>query len=417
MDYKVKDIGLAEEGELLIDWATDHMPVLSLIKKRFLETKPLDGVSLGAVLHCTKETAVLVRTLEAAGARVIIAGSNPLSTQDPVVAALASTGTKVYAWREQTNEEYYWCIDQILDHDPVITMDDGCDLVNKLHQDKPEHLPDIKGGSEETTTGVIRLKAMHADGALKYPMVAVNDTPTKHLFDNRYGTGQSTWDGILRASSVLVAGKTVVVCGYGWCSKGIAMRAKGMGANIIVTEIDPLRALEAVMDGYRVMPLIEAAPFGDIFITSTGNINVIDKHHLLMMADGAMLANSGHFNVEINIPALEGLSESKRRMRNALDEYLLKDGRKIYLLGEGRLVNLAAAEGHPSEVMDLSFADQALVAEWIWTSPRMDVGVHDVPSDMDTRVASLKLEAIGVGIDKLTEKQKKYLTSWREGTL
>lgn len=417
LDYKVKDIGLAEEGELLIDWATDHMPVLGIIKKRFEKERPLERVRLGAVLHATKETAVLIRTLEAGGADVVLAGSNPLSTQDAVVAALASTGTKVFAWREQTNEEYYWCIDRILEIEPVLTMDDGCDLVSKLHTDKPDHLSKVKGGSEETTTGVIRLKAMHADGALKYPMVAVNDSNTKHMFDNRYGTGQSTLDGILRSSSVLIAGKSFVICGYGWCSRGIAMRAKGMGANVIITEVDPLRALEAVMDGFRVMPLIEAAPIGDIFVTSTGNINVIDMQHIMNMKDGAMLANSGHFNVEINIPALEGLAQSKRRLRPDLDEYKLKDERKIYLLGEGRLVNLAAAEGHPSEVMDLSFADQALVAEWLWKNPKLEVKVHDVPKDIDDNVAQLKLDAIGVKIDTLTKKQKEYLRSWKEGTL
>ena len=416
MGYKVKDIGLAEQGEPLIDWATDHMPVLGLIRKRFMEEKPLKGVTLGAVLHCTKETAVLVRTLEAGGAKVAITGSNPLSTQDPVVAALAATGTPVYAWREQTKDEYYWCIDQLLEFKPQVTMDDGCDLVSRLHEKTPELLGKVKGGSEETTTGVIRLRAMEKDGALKYPMVAVNDTPTKRLFDNRYGTGQSTIDGILRASSVMIAGKTFVVCGYGWCSRGIAMRAKGMGANVIVTEVNPTRALEAVMDGYRVMPLLEAAPFGDIFVTSTGNVNVIDGRHMEKMRDGAMLANSGHFNVEINIPALEALSKGKRRMRSDLDEYRLKDGRKIYLLGEGRLVNLAAAEGHPSEVMDLSFADQALVAKWLWKGPKLTAGVYDVPSDIDAMVARLKLESMGIGVDKLTEQQLKYMSSWREGT-
>ena len=416
MDYKVKDIGLAEQGELLIDWATDHMPVLGLIRKRFEEEKPLKGVRLGAVLHCTKETAVLVRTLEAGGAKVAIAGSNPLSTHDAVVAALAASGTPVYAWREQTKDEYYWCIDQLLEFKPQVTMDDGCDLVSRLHEKAPGLLSKVKGGSEETTTGVIRLRAMEKDGALKYPMVAVNDTPTKHFFDNRYGTGQSTIDGILRASSVMIAGKTFVVCGYGWCSRGIAMRARGMGANVIVTEVNPTRALEAVMDGYRVMPLLEAAPFGDIFVTSTGNVNVIDGRHMERMKDGAMLANSGHFNVEINIPALEAMSKGKRRMRSDLDEYRLKDGRKIYLLGEGRLVNLAAAEGHPSEVMDMSFADQALIAEWLWRGPKLAVRVYDVPSDIDAMVARLKLESMGVGIDKLTEQQLKYMSSWKEGT-
>jgi adenosylhomocysteinase len=416
LDYKVKDTGLAEQGELLIDWATDHMPVLGLIRERFTEEKPLEGVRLGAVLHCTKETAVLVRTLEAGGAKVAIAGSNPLSTHDAVVAALATSGTSVYAWREQTKDEYYWCIDQLLGYKPQVTMDDGCDLVSRLHEKKPELLSKVKGGSEETTTGVIRLKAMEKDGALRYPMVAVNDTPTKHLFDNRYGTGQSTIDGILRASSVMIAGKNFVVCGYGWCSRGIAMRARGMGANVVVTEVDPTRALEAVMDGYRVMPLLEAAPIGDIFVTSTGSVNVIDGRHMEKMRDGAMMANSGHFNVEINIPALEARSKGKRRMRPDLDEYTLKDGRKVYLLGEGRLVNLAAAEGHPSEVMDMSFADQALVAEWLWKGPKLAAKVYDVPRDIDATVARLKLESMGVGLDKLTEEQLRYMSSWKEGT-
>jgi len=416
LDYKVKDIGLAPQGELLIDWAADHMPVLGLIRRRFEEERPLEGVTLGAVLHCTKETAVLVRALEAGGAEVALAGSNPLSTQDAVVAALASTGTKVYAWREQTGEEYNWCIDRVMDWEPQMTMDDGCDLVSGIHRKRPELIPGIKGGSEETTTGVHRLRAMEMDGALKYPMVAVNDTATKMMFDNRYGTGQSTIDGILRASSVMIAGKTFVVCGYGWCSRGIAMRARGMGANVIVTEVDPLKALEAVMDGYRVMPLIEAAPLGDIFVTSTGNINVIDRRHMERMKGGAMMANSGHFNVEINIPALEKMSEGKRRMRPDLDEYRLKDGRRLYLLGEGRLVNLAAAEGHPSEVMDMSFADQALTAEWLWKSPRLEARVHDVPEEIDRRVARLKLEAMGVDIYKLTEEQIRYMGSWEEGT-
>ena len=416
MDYKVKDVGLAEQGELLIDWATDHMPVLALIRRRFEEERLFEGVTMGAVLHCTKETAVLVRALEAGGAEIALAGSNPLSTQDPVVAALASTGTKVYAWREQTGEEYGWCIDRVMDLKPQLTMDDGCDLVSSVHRKRPELIPDIKGGSEQTTTGVHRLRAMEKDGALKYPMVAVNDTSTKMMFDNRYGTGQSTIDGILRASSVMIAGKTFVVCGYGWCARGIAMRARGMGANVIVTEVNPLRALEAVMDGYRVMSLIEAAPHGDIFVTSTGNVNVIDLHHIERMKSGAMMANAGHFNVEVNIPALEGLSKSKRRMRPDLDEYRLKDGRRLYLLGEGRLVNLAAAEGHPSEVMDMSFADQALTAEWVWMSPKLEVRVHDVPEEIDRQVARLKLMTMGMGIDELTEEQIKYMSSWEEGT-
>ncbi len=417
MSYKVKDIGLAPRGELLIEWARDHMPVLALIRKRFEIEKPLVGVKLGACLHATKETAVLIRTLEAGGAEVALCGSNPLSTHDDVVAALAATGTKVYAWREQSTEEYYWCVNKVIDQGPNITMDDGADLVNTLHSKRMEKLSGVKAGSEETTTGVIRLRAMHKDGALKYPIVAVNDTPTKHMFDNRYGTGQSTIDGILRASSVMLAGKVFVVVGYGWCARGVATRARGMGSHVIVTEVDPTKALEAVMDGFQVMPLMDAAEVGDIFVTVTGDTKVIDEQHLKVMKDGAMLANSGHFNVEINIPALEKLSKGKRRMRPDLDEYQMKNGRKLYLLGEGRLVNLAAAEGHPSEVMDMSFADQALVAEWIQKSKGLDVGVHDVPTEIDEMVASIKLQSMGVIIDKLTNEQMKYLTSWKEGTV
>ena len=417
MSYKVKDISLAAEGELLIDWASDHMPVLGLISKRFREEKPLEGIRLGACLHATKETAVLVRTLEVGGAEVILCGSNPLSTHDNVVAALAATGTKVYAWREQTMEEYYWCVNKVIDHTPAITMDDGADLVSTLHSKRTENLKTVKGGSEETTTGVIRLRSMHRNGALKYPIVAVNDTPTKRMFDNRYGTGQSTIDGILRASSVMLAGKVFVVVGYGWCARGVAQRARGMGSHVIVTEVDPTKALEAIMDGFQVMTLIEAAPKGDIFVTVTGDTKVIDEQHLRVMKDGAMLANSGHFNVEINIPALEMLSKGKRRIRPDLDEYKLKNGHKLYLLGEGRLVNLAAAEGHPSEVMDMSFADQALVAEWVWKSKDLKIDVHDVPKEIDDLVARIKLNSMGVKIDKLTDEQKKYLTSWREGTV
>jgi len=416
-DYKIKDVGLAGQGELLIEWSQAHMPVLDLVRKRFEKEKPLEGAKIAACLHDTKETAVLVRTLEAGGAEVLLCASNPLSTQDEVVAALASTGTKVFAWREQTTEEYYWCLNKVLDYGPQLTMDDGADIVGIIHSSRTDLLENIKGGSEETTTGVIRLRAMEADGALKYPIVAVNDTDTKHLFDNRYGTGQSTIDGILRATAVLLAGKNFVVGGYGWCSRGIASRARGMGANVIVTEINPLKALEAVMDGYRVMPMAKAAKVGDIFVTSTGDIHVVDGHHIKEMKNGAILANSGHFNVEINIPALEELSTGKRRLRNSLDEYTLKDGRKIYLLCEGRLVNLAAAEGHPSEVMDMSFADQALVAEWLWKNPPMEPKVYDVPKSIDERVASLKLEGMGIEIDVLTERQKKYLTSWKEGTV
>ncbi len=416
-DYKVKDVGLADQGELLIEWAKAHMPVLSLIHERFEEERPLEGVKLGACLHATKETAVLVRTLEAGGAEVLLCGSNPLSTQDEVVAALATTGTKVFAWRGQTTEEYYWCVNRVLDYGPVITMDDGADLVNTIHSSRADLIEGVKGGSEETTTGVIRLRAMEADGALRYPIIAVNDTDTKRMFDNRYGTGQSTIDGILRATAILLAGKNFVVGGYGWCARGIADRASGMGANVIVTEVNPLRALEAVLDGFRVMPMAEAAKIGDIFVTSTGDINVVDGHHMAAMKDGAIMANSGHFNVEINLPALAEMSTGKRRLRPSLDEYTLKDGRRLYLLAEGRLVNLAAAEGHPSEVMDMSFADQSLVAEWIWGEEKMEPRVYEVPRRIDETVARLKLEGMGIEIDTLTERQVKYLTSWKEGTV
>ncbi|MBM3291426.1 adenosylhomocysteinase [Candidatus Bathyarchaeota archaeon] len=417
MDYKIKDLGLAANGELLIEWASDHMPVLNLIKKRFQHEKPLEGVKIAACLHATKETAVLIRTLEAGGAEVALCGSNPLSTNDQVVAALAARGTKVYAWREQKTEEYYWCVNKALDITPNLTMDDGADLVSTLHSKRTEKMKSVKGGSEETTTGVIRLRAMHKDGALKYPIVAVNDTPTKRMFDNRYGTGQSTIDGLLRASSIMLAGKNFVVCGYGWCSRGIASRARGMGSNVIVTEVNPTKALEAVMDGYQVMPIIDAASIGDIFVTSTGNTKVIDEEHLKVMKDGALLANSGHFNVEINIPALESLSKGKRRIRPDLDEYEMKNGRKLYLAAEGRLVNLAAAEGHPSEVMDMSFADQALVAEWVWKSTDLKPSVYEVPNDIDEMVSKIKLQTLGIKIDKLTEEQKTYLLSWKEGTV
>ncbi len=416
-EYKVKDISLADKGELLIEWAEAHMPVLRQIRQRFERERPLEGVRIGACLHVTKETAVLVKTLEAGGAEVYLCASNPLSTQDEVAAALAKAGTHVYAWRGETTEEYYWCIDRVIDHRPMLTMDDGADLVSTLHSKRAEALKGVKGGSEETTTGVIRLRAMAADGALKYPIIAVNDTYTKYLFDNRYGTGQSTIDGILRATAILLAGKTFVVCGYGWCSRGIAMRAKGMGANVIVTEVNPLRALEAVMDGYRVMPLIKAAPLGDIFVTATGDINVIDRQHMELMKDGAILANAGHFNVEINLKALEELSVSKRRIRPNLEEYRLRDGRRLYLLAEGRLVNLAAAEGHPSEVMDMSFGNQALVAEYLWKTEGLEPKVYDVPREIDETVARLKLKGMGIEIDELTEEQRRYLRSWREGTI
>jgi adenosylhomocysteinase len=417
LHHKIKDVELADKGELLIEWAQAHMPVLALIKERFEKEKPLKGVRIGACLHATKETAVLIKTLEVGGAKVFLCGSNPLSTQDEVVASLVRDGTSVYAWRGQNTEEYYWCVNKVLDHKPNITMDDGADLVNTIHSSRTEIINDVKAGSEETTTGVIRLRAMEADGALRYPIIAVNDTDTKHMFDNRYGTGQSTIDGILRATALMLAGKNMVIGGYGWCARGIADRARGMGANVIITEVNPLRALEAVMDGYRVMPMADAAKIGDIFVTSTGDINVIDEGHMKLMKDGAVMANSGHFNVEINIPALEKMSKNKRRLRESLDEYQLKDGRRLYLLAEGRLVNLAAAEGHPSEVMDMSFANQSLVAEWIWNSEPMLPKVYDVPRSIDEVVARLKLEGMGIKIDVLSEKQRKYLTSWKEGTI
>ena len=414
--FKVKDKSLAPQGHLQIEWAQAHMPVLSLIKSRFSKEKPLKGLMIGACLHVTKETAVLVDALMAGGATIALAGSNPLSTQDDVAAALAEKGVHVFAWRGQTTEEYYSCIDKVLDYKPSITLDDGADLVGTLHSKRQGQLKNVKGGTEETTTGVIRLRAMEAAGSLKYAIIAVNDAYTKYLFDNRYGTGQSTIDGILRATSVLLAGKNFVVCGYGWCSRGIAMRAQGLGANVIVTEVIPTKALEAAMNGLRVMPMAEAATIGDIFVTATGDINVIRKEHMQKMKDGAIIANSGHFNVEICIPELEALSKAKRTMRPNLEEYTLKDGRKIYLLAEGRLVNLAAAEGHPSEVMDMSFANQALCTENMAKTAKRPPKVYTVPTNIDETVAELKLKAMGIKIDELTAEQKKYLATWEMGT-
>ncbi|RLI22116.1 adenosylhomocysteinase [Candidatus Bathyarchaeota archaeon] len=416
-NFKVKDLDLASKGELLIEWASMHMPVLGKIKKRFEREKPLSGLTIGACLHVTKETAVLVGTLMAGGAKVALCGSNPLSTQDEVAAALAQKGAKVYAWRGETTEEYYWCIEQVIAHEPDITMDDGADLVSTIHAKKQELLPKIKGGTEETTTGVNRLKAMEKRGDLKYPIIAVNDAYTKFLFDNRYGTGQSTIDGILRATNILLAGKNFVVCGYGWCGRGLALRARGMGANVIVTEVNPLKALEAVMDGFRVMPIEKAAEIGDIFVTTTGNINVIRGEHMLKMKNGAILANSGHFNVEINLKDLEKIKKTKRTIKPNLEEYTLQNGKKIYLLSEGRLVNLAAAEGHPSEVMDMSFSNQALCVEYLAKRERLPPKVYSVPREIDEAVAKLKLEAMGIQIDALTEEQKQYLESWEMGTL
>lgn len=414
--YMVRDENLAEKGFLQIEWASRHMPVLSRIKKRFSQEKPLKGVTLGACLHVTKETAVLIDAFLAGGAEVALCGSNPLSTQDEVAAALAQLGVHVFAWRGQTTDEYYWCIERVIDHKPLVTLDDGADLVSTIHSKRTEALSNVKGGTEETTTGVLRLKAMEKSGALKYAIIAVNDAYTKYLFDNRYGTGQSTIDGILRATNILLAGKNFVVCGYGWCGRGIALRARGMGANVIVTETNPLRALEAVIDGFRVMPISEAAEIGEIFVTATGNINVIRKEHMQKMRDGAILANSGHFNVEISLKDLKELAVSKRLIRQNLEEYTLRDGRKLYLLAEGRLVNLAAAEGHPSEVMDMSFANQALCVEYLVKSERMPPRVYQVPKEIDEAVAKLKLEAMHVKIDTLTEEQKKYLSTWELGT-
>lgn len=419
MEYDIRDIDLAPAGRLRVEWAEREMPVLRMIRERFEREKPLRGVRLSACLHITTETANLARTLQAGGAEVVLTASNPLSTQDDVAAALVSYyEIPVFAIKGENSETYYRHIHAALDHRPQITMDDGADLVSTLHKERRELLDHVIGGTEETTTGVIRLRAMAKEGVLRYPIIAVNDALTKHFFDNRYGTGQSTMDGVIRATNVLVAGKVVVVAGYGWCSRGIAMRAKGLGANVIITEVNPLRALEAVMDGYRVMPMLEAAPQGDIFITSTGDIHVIDRAHFEVMKDGAIVANSGHFNVEINIPALEAMAVGPaRRVRPFVDEYVLPDGRRIYLLAEGRLVNLAAAEGHPSAVMDMSFANQALSAEYMLRhAHELERKVYPVPEEIDQEIARLKLQAMGVRIDVLTPEQQRYLESWEEGT-
>ena len=416
MDYKVKDLGLAPRGRLQLEWAEKHMPVLLLIRERFSKEKSLEGLRIGAVLHVTKETGVLIRTLLAGGAEVYLAASNPLSTQDEVAAALVEEGAHVYAWRGQSQEEYYWCIKQVAESNPQIVVDDGADLHAILHTEYQDIARNIKGGTEETTTGVVRLRALEREGRLLYPVIAVNDAYTKYLFDNRYGTGQSTIDGIMRATNILFAGKKVVVAGYGWCGRGIAMRARGLGARVIVTEVNPIRALEAVMDGYDVMPMNEAAKIGDIFITATGNRDVIRREHFLAMKDGAILANSGHFNVEVSVQDLEELAIRKREIRPYVTEYTLPNGKKLYLLAEGRLVNLVAAEGHPSEVMDMSFANQALSIEYIYKNPRLPVKVHKVPHQIDENVAKLKLKAMNIEIDELTETQKQYLRSWNLGT-
>jgi len=416
--FEVKDLSLASDGELAIEWADRQMPVLRMIRERFEREKPLDGMRIGACLHVTTETANLVRTLKAGGAHVALCASNPLSTQDAVAAALVKIyEIPVFAIKGEDRETYYRHVHAVLDTRPQITMDDGADLVSTLHSERRELLDGVIGGTEETTTGVIRLRSMATDGVLAYPIIAVNDAHTKYLFDNRYGTGQSTIDGILRATNILLAGATVVVAGYGWCGRGIAMRLKGMGANVIVTEVSPLRALEAVMDGFTVMPMIEAAKRGDVFITATGNINVIRREHFELMKDGAILCNSGHFNVEICLPALEEMAVSRRRLRPFLEEYTLSDGKRLYLLAEGRLVNLSAAEGHPAAVMDMSFANQALCVEYIAKNgASLERQVYPVPREIDEQVAMLKLKSMGIRIDELTDEQRKYLSSWEMGT-
>jgi len=418
LKHDIKDIKLAEKGRLRIEWAERDMPVLRMIRERFKKEKPLKGVRLSACLHVTTETANLMITLKEGGAELALCASNPLSTQDDVAAALVKFyKIPVFAIKGEDRDTYYKHIYETLDIKPHITMDDGADLVSTLHKEKKALLKNVLGGTEETTTGVIRLRAMAEDGALRYPVVAVNDAYTKHLFDNRYGTGQSTIDGILRATNRLLAGSIFVVCGYGWCGRGVAMRARGMGARVVVTEIDPLKALEAVMDGYDVMPIMDAAKIGDIFVTVTGNINVISEKVFTKMKDGAIVANTGHFNVEIDIEGLESISKGKRVVRDFVEEYTLKDGRKIYLLAEGRLVNLSAAEGHPAAVMDMSFANQALSAEYIYKNgKKLEKKVYSVPEEIDREIARLKLETMGIKIDKLTKEQFKYLHSWQEGT-
>jgi len=418
MNYDIKDIKLSEEGRLNVEWAKKSMPVLETTRKRFEREKPLKGVRLGACLHVTTETAALMETLKAGGAELALCASNPLSTQDHVAAYLVKDlGIPVFAVKGEDTDTYYRHIHTVIDIEPALTMDDGADLVSTIHAERQDLTARIIGGTEETTTGVVRLKAMAAKGVLRFPMVAVNDALTKHMFDNRYGTGQSTLDGIIRATNRLVAGSVFVVCGYGWCSKGLAMRAEGMGANVIVTEVDPLRALEAVMDGFRVMTIDEAASLGDFFCTLTGNIHVIRKEHFLKMKDGAIVANSGHFNVELDLETLDAMAVARRKLRNNIDEYDLGNGRKIYVLAEGRLVNLAAAEGHPSSVMDMSFANQALAAEYlVKNGGKLENKVYPVPIDIDKEIARLKLESMGVRIDKLTEEQQKYLDSWEIGT-
>ncbi len=420
MNYDIKDRELADDGKRRIDWADRFMPVLRLIRQRFEQERPLEGVRISACLHVTTETANLARALKAGGAEVLLCASNPLSTQDDVAASLvAHDGIPIYAIKGEDTETYYQHIDEAVNFKPAITMDDGADLVSRLHAEdaNPSYVENVLAGTEETTTGVIRLKSMAAEDVLRYPIIAVNDAKTKHFFDNRYGTGQSTLDGIIRATNLLIAGTTVVVAGYGWCGRGFADRARGLGANVIVAEVDPLNALEAVMDGFRVLPMVQAVTEADVVVTLTGNMHVLRREHFEAMKDGAIICNSGHFNVEINIPDLKDLSTEVRTTRELVEEYALKDGRKLYLLGEGRLINLAAAEGHPASVMDMSFANQALSAEYVVQNhERMENRVYDVPEELDDSIAALKLQALGVAIDELTEEQETYLNSWTMGT-
>lgn len=418
MEFDIKDTNLAEEGRLRTEWAAQSMPVLSQIKERFSAEKPLEGLKLAACLHVTTETAYLVETLQAGGAQVRLCASNPLSTQDDVAAYLAvEHKVPVFAIKGEDKDTYYGHIKAVLEVIPEVTMDDGADLVSTLHSEYKSYLQNIKGGTEETTTGVIRLRSMAENQVLQYPIIAVNDANTKHLFDNRYGTGQSTIDGILRATNRLIAGSNFVVCGYGWCGRGVAMRASGMGARVVVTEVDPLRALEAVMDGYQVMTIGEAAKIGDFFCTLTGDIHVIREEHFKEMKDGAIVCNSGHFNVEIDLDSLENMAKKRRKIREYVEEFTLPGGKRIYVLGEGRLINLAAAEGHPSSVMDMSFANQALCAEYLMKhGGKLENKVHGVPGEIDEEIARLKLRSMGIEIDELTEEQEKYLHSWQMGT-
>jgi len=415
MPYEVKDIKLADQGNNQIEYAEEQMNSLLKVRERFEKERPLDGVRVGLALHITKETAALVRTLKAGGAKIAITGCNPLSTQDDVAAALAKQDINVYGWHRETHEEYYKNLNKVLDFKPQATVDDGCDLISEIHQKKTELIPDLKVGTEETTTGIIRLKAMEKDNALKYPVIAVNDNKTKHLFDNYYGTGQSTLDGVLRSTNLLLAGKTLVVAGYGSCGKGVALRGKGLGAEIIVTEVDPLPGLQAKMDGYRVMPMEQAAPLGDLFVTVTGDRDVITFEHMKKMKHGAIMANSGHFDIEIDVKGLNEGAKNKRRVRHELDEYIMPNGNKLYLCAEGRLVNLASAEGHPSTVMSLSFCGQSLALEY-GIKNELKPGLHYLPPKIDQEIAQLQLETMNVKIDKLTDAQKAYLNSWKEGT-